>query len=81
MKLAHSMHGLGWFVWAAALHPSQPFFIHTGTFSWVEPVPSNLAQGHNTAPLLRFVARDLCTNIEPRQMIPFRKRTTLLEDS
>ena len=25
-------------VWVEALRPSQPFFSHIGTFSWVEPV-------------------------------------------
>ena len=29
------------FVWVEALHPSQQFFSHVGTFSWVEPVLSN----------------------------------------
>ena len=29
------------FVWFKALRPSQPFFSHVGTFSWVEPVLSN----------------------------------------
>ena len=29
------------FVWVKALHPSQQFFSHVGTFSGVEPVLGN----------------------------------------
>ena len=29
------------FDWVKALRPSQQFFSHVGTFSWVEPVLSN----------------------------------------
>ena len=29
------------FVWVEALRPSQQFFSHVGTFSLVEPTPSN----------------------------------------
>ena len=33
--------GTAWFLWVEALPPSQQFFSHVGTFSWVRPVLSN----------------------------------------
>ena len=35
------MQGNIFLVWVETLHPSQQFFSHVGTFSWVEPVLSN----------------------------------------
>ena len=48
------------FVWIEALCPSQQFFSHVWTFSWVEPVPSNEEKvscsrtQHRGAPLVNF---------------------------
>ena len=53
--------GFGLFLFVClvkALRAHQQFFSHVGTFSWVEPVLSNenecLAQGYNTATLVKF---------------------------
>ena len=49
---------LGMFVWVEALRPSQHFFNHIRTSSWVEPVPSNEDEVSwsrtSTAPLVGF---------------------------
>ena len=38
------------FVWVEALRPSQQFFSHVGTFTWVEPVLSNEDEVSCTTP-------------------------------
>ena len=39
--LKKQLHCFCLFVWVEALRPSQQFFKHVGTFSWVEPILSN----------------------------------------